>query len=145
MGPPNVLEDAIPTSTNGNLRVLLFLKTKHSTLFILILSWQCGCMAPSWTSKNSPLICYSWRASHFIDTMALHVGANQYTGPVYIAPTYYMVVGNIFTTVNQARQAGSISSLCKWDVYGLLSYIMLIHATTADVAISLTPQVPSPL
>ena len=42
-------------------------------------------------------------------------------GPTCSAKACFMVFGNITTTtVNKGRQAGSISSLCKWDVYDLL-------------------------
>ena len=49
--------------------------------------------------------------------MAVNAGANQYTGPAHSTKVCFMVVGNITTTVSKGRQAGSISSLCIWDVY----------------------------
>ena len=61
---------------------------------------------------SRPLIGHSWWSGCCIKAMALHAGANQYTGPAYSAKACFMVVCNITTTVNKGRRAGSLSSLC---------------------------------
>ena len=40
--------------------------------------------------------------------MALHVGANQYTGLTYSVKVCFMAVGEIATTVNKGRQARTL-------------------------------------
>ena len=73
------------------------------------------------------LIGHSLWACCCIKAVVVHAGANQYTCPRYCTEACFKAIGDITTTVNKGRQAGSIRSLCIWDVYGL-NLVFMFHS-----------------
>ena len=68
--------------------------------------------------RNRLLFGHSWWGRLLHTAMALHVGANLYTGPAYSAKVCFMVVGYITTIVNKGRQVRPTSQYIALDVSG---------------------------
>ena len=66
---------------------------------------------------NRLLIGHSWWASRCIKAMALHAGANHYTGPACSAKVCFMADGNLTTYYCQQRQAGWVNKQSMYMRY----------------------------